>query len=244
MIISGVTLTGVTVVDAPAVTSGLVYYLDIGNPSSYSGSGTSITDISGQGLGAATLYNSPTYTSAGAGSYFTFNGSNQYVFTSNLVSKFNSPSNPATTLEMWTYVPTDNGGMVAENGSATLDGGWYDSQMEIDSGTMNVRMWNLSAVSAGTYNRSTWNQTVMTYDGTTVRSYLNAVAGATTTGTRQTPWANGFNLYYGLMAPSATNLGDGSYLAGRWSVFKVYNRALSAAEVTQNYNALRGRYGL
>lgn len=36
MIISGVTLTGVTVVDAPAVTSGLVYYLDIGNTASYS----------------------------------------------------------------------------------------------------------------------------------------------------------------------------------------------------------------
>ena len=71
MIISGVTLTGVTVVDAPAVTSGLVYYLDIGNTASYSGSGTSITDISGQGLGAGTLYNSPTYTSAGAGSYLT-----------------------------------------------------------------------------------------------------------------------------------------------------------------------------
>lgn len=244
MIISGVTLNGVIVVDAPAVTSGLVYYLDIGNTASYSGSGTSITDISGQGLGAATLYNSPTFTSAGQSSYFTFNGTNQYVFTSNLVSKFNSPSNPATTLEIWTYAPTDNGGMIAENGSPSLDGGWYDEQMEIDSGTMNMRMWNLSAVSAGTYNRSTWNQSVFTYDGTTFRTYLNAVAGATTTGTRQAPWSYGYNLYYGLMAPSATNLGDGSYLAGRWAVFKVYNRALTAAEVTQNYNALRGRYVL
>ena len=244
MIISGVTLNGVTVVDAPAVTSGLVYYLDIGNTSSYSGSGTSITDISGQGLGASTLYNSPTYTSAGAGSYFTFNGSNQYVFTSNLVTKFNSPSNPAVTLEIWTYAPSDNGGIIIENGSASLDGGWYDSQQELDSGNVNMRVWNFSATNAGTYNRSTWNQTVLTYDGTTLRTYLNTVAGGTTTGTRQTPWTNGFNLYYALMAPSATNMGDATYLAGRWAVFKVYNRALSAAEVTQNYNALRGRYGL
>lgn len=244
MIISGVTLTGTTVVDAQAVTSGLVYYVDAGNSSSYLGSGSTLTDISGQGLGVSTLYNSPTFTSAGQSSYFTFNGTNQYVFTSNLVSKFNSPSNPATTLEMWTYVPSDNGGMVAENGSAGLDVGWYDEQMEIDSGTMNLRMYNLTTVSAGTYNRSTWNQTVMTYDGTTVRSYLNTVAGATTTGTRQAPWSYGYGLYYGLMAPSVTNLGDGSYLAGRWAVFKVYNRALTAAEVTQNYNALRGRYGL
>ena len=244
MIISGVTLNGVTVVDAGAVTSGLVYYLDIGNPSSYSGSGTSITDISGQSMGASTLYNSPTYTSAGAGSYFTFNGSNQYVFTSNLVSKFNPPSNPAVTLEMWTYAASDNGGMLVEEGSPGLDAGWYDSQQEIVAGDLKMRMYNLSTLSAGTYSRSTWNQCVLTYDGTTVRSYLNSVAGGTTTGSRSAPWSYGYNLYYALMAPSATNLGDNSYLAGRWAVFKVYNRALSAAEVAQNFSALRGRYGL
>ena len=38
--------------------------------------------------------------------------------------------------------------------------------------------------------------------------------------------------------------GDVNIIAGDWSVFKVYNRALSAAEVTQNFNALRGRYGV
>ena len=245
MIISGVTLNGVTVVDAPAVTSGLVYYLDIGNPASYSGSGTSITDISGQGLGASTLYNSPTYTSAGAGSYFTFNGSNQYVFTGDLITAFNPPSNLPVTLEMWSYAASDNGCLIVEEGTSTPDGGWYDSQQEIVAGDLKMRMYNLSALSAGTYNRSTWNQTVLTYDGTTVRSYLNTVAGTTTTGSRQAPWNYSYNhLYYGLMVGTATNLGDGSYLAGRWAVFKVYNRALTAAEVTQNYNALRGRYGL
>lgn len=242
MIIQGVTLNGVTVVDAPAVTSGLIYYIDAGNASSYSGSGSSLSDISGQGLGASTLYNSPTFTSAGQSSYFTFNGTNQYLFTGNLVSKFNPPS--TVTLEMWSYAASDNGDLIVEEGTVGIDAGWYDSQQEIVSGTLKMRMYNLSAVTVGTYNRSTWNQTVLTYDGTTVRSYLNAVAGGTTTGTRSAPWSFGYNLYYALMAATITNLGDGSYLAGRWSVFKVYNRALTAAEVTQNYNALRGRYGL
>lgn len=245
MIIQGVTLNGVTVVDAnPAVTSGLVYYIDAGNASSYSGSGSSLTDISGQSMGASTLYNSPTFTSSGASSYFTFNGTNQYIFTSNLVSKFNSPSNSAVTLETWTYAASDNGDIIVEEGSAGLDAGWYDSQQEIISGSLKMRLWALSSVTAGTYGRSTWNQSVLTYDGTTVRSYLNSAAGGTTTGSRSTPWASGYGLYYALMAATATNLGDGSYLAGRWSVFKLYNRALSAAEVTQNYNALKGRYGL
>lgn len=243
MIIQGVTLNGVTVVDG-AVTSGLMYYIDAGNPTSYSGSGSSLTDISGQGLGASTLYNSPAFTSAGASSYFTFNGTNQYVFTSNLVSKFNSPSNSAVTLEMWTYAATDNGDILVEEGSNGLDAGWYDSVQEIVANSLKMRVWSLAAVTAGTYSRTTWNQTVLTYDGTTVRSYLNTVAGGTTTGSRSTPWANGYNLYYALMASTGTNLGDGSYLAGRWAVFKVYNRALTQAEVTQNFNALRGRYGV
>lgn len=245
MIIQGVTLNGVTVVDAnPAVTSGLVYYIDAGNAASYSGSGSSLTDISGQSMAASTLYNAPTFTSAGQSSYFTFNGTNQYILTSNLVAKFNSPSNSALTLEMWTYAPSDNGGLVVEEGSAGLDVAWYDTQQEIVSSSLKMRVWNLTPVTAGTYNRSTWNQTVLTYDGTTLRSYLNTVAGGTTTGTRQVPWGIGYGLYYALMATSGTNMGDSSYLAGRWSVFKVYNRALSATEIAQNYNALKGRYGL
>lgn len=244
MIIQGVSLNSVNVIDSQAVTSGLMYYIDAGNTLSYSGSGTTLTDISGQGLGASTLYNSPTFTSAGKSSYFTFNGTNQYIFTSNLVSKFNSPSNASVTLETWTYAATDNGDILVEEGSPGVDAGWYDSQQEIVAGSLKMRLWSLASITAGTYNRTKWNQSVLTYDGTTVRSYLNTVAGGTTTGSRSTPWASGFGLYYALMAPTATNLGDGTYLGGQWSIFKVYNRALTAAEVTQNFNALRGRYGL
>ena len=49
-------------------------------------------------------------------------------------------------------------------------------------------------------------------------------------------------LYYDLMYQDSTSLGDGSSLAGDWSIFRVYNRALTAAEVLQNYNATKGRY--
>lgn len=245
MIIQGVTLNGVTVVDAVPVTSSLVYYIDAGDATSYSGTGSTLNDISGQGLGATTLFNSPTFTNSGASSYFTFNGTNQYAFTGNLVSEFNSPSNTSLTLEMWTYAATDNGDLIVEEGtSGGLDAGWYDSVQEIVAGSLKMRVYNGPSITVGTYSRSTWNQTVLTYDGTTVRTYLNTVAGGTSTQARQVPWSFGYNLYYALMAPTATNLGDGGYLAGQWSVFKVYNRALSQSEVTQNYNALRGRYGL
>jgi hypothetical protein len=55
MNIQGVTLKGVNVVDQSYVTSGLVYYSDVGNPSSYSGSGISINNISGTAIGAMFL---------------------------------------------------------------------------------------------------------------------------------------------------------------------------------------------
>ena len=47
MIVQGVTLQGTTVVDQSYITSGLVYYVDIGKTTSYSGSGTTANNISG-----------------------------------------------------------------------------------------------------------------------------------------------------------------------------------------------------
>ena len=253
MNISNVTLQGVTVEVTydPSVLTGLVYYIDAGKSSSYPGSGSTLNDISGQGLGASTLVNNPTFTSSGASSYFDFNGTNQYIWTGNLLSKFNPPSNSNLTLEIWTYAPTDNGDLIVENGTNTLDDSWYDSQQEIVSGVVKMRVYEVPPtspgvfVTAGTYNRSTWNQTVLTYNGTTLRTYINAVAGGTATGTRLLPWNYGEKgLYYSLMAPTIANMGNGGYLACSWSVFKVYNRALTASEVTQNFDALKVRYGL
>lgn len=59
-------------------TNGLVLYLDAGNTTSYSGTGTTWTDISPADNGTFTIVNSPTY-SSGDGAFFTFNGTNQYA---------------------------------------------------------------------------------------------------------------------------------------------------------------------
>jgi len=60
----------------------------------------------------------------------------------------------------------------------------------------------------------------------------------TTTFTRSGPGS----LYYGLCAADGTNMGTQAYGAGSMGNFKVYNRGLSALEVLQNYNALKGRF--
>ena len=241
MIIQGVTLSGVTVVDAQSVTSGLVYYIDAGNSSSYPGSGTTINNLAGTAPGAATIANNPTFTSAGQSSYFTFDGSNQYIITPNLIGQSMTGN---VTLECWVNTSSDNGVVVSEQGTSSPNTSWYDSQIEIVSGNLKVAMWPYTlgtGLVVGSVTRNTWQQYTMVYSAGTCRGYIN---GSTTNSYSVTRSFGAAGLYYDIMGNCPTSLGDGSYLAGNWSVFRAYNRALSQAEVAQNYNALRGRYGL
>jgi hypothetical protein len=223
----------------PPVTSGLVYYIDAGNVSSYSGSGSSINNIAGTAPGASTTTGSPAFTSAGQSSYFTFNGSTQYIYTANLIGQSLSGN---ITIECWVNTSTDNGVVVDERGQ--VGGGWQDSQIEIVDGNLKVATW-LYSIGAGTVvgpvTRNVWQQYTLTQNATTTTGYIN---GSTTASVAHVRDFSGAGLYYGIMLGDTTNLGDGSYLAGNWSILKVYNRALTQAEVQQNYNATRGRYGI
>ena len=250
MIVQGVALVGTTVVDHPPVVStGLQQYYDIGNASSYSGSGTTVTDLSGSGYGTGTLVNTPTYTSAGVNgskSYMSFDAaSSEYFYTPNLYSMVTGTLN--VTMEVWVRTSADNGVVVSEQGTSPFNSGWHDSQIEIVSGNLKATVWPYTAVlpTAGTVavTRNTWQQYVLTYDNTTTtqKLYLNGALVPNGTGVKTRSWG-GTALYYALFFADFTNLGDGSYLTCDWSIFRVYNRALTAAEVLQNYQAESGRY--
>ena len=221
------------------VTSSLVYYIDAGNVSSYSGTGSSINNIAGTAPGASTTTGSPAFTSAGQSSYFTFNGSTQYIYTANLIGQSLSGN---ITIECWVNTSTDNGVVVDERGQ--VGGGWQDSQIEIVAGNLKVATWSYS-IGAGTVvgpvTRNVWQQYTLTQNATTTTGYIN---GSTTASAAHVREFSAAGLYYGIMLGDITNLGDGSYLAGNWSILKVYNRALTQAEVQQNFNAIRGRYGI
>ena len=206
MQITGVTLVGTTVVDQSYVTNGLVYYADIGKTSSYSGSGTSVTNISSSGIGAMALANGPTFTSAGASSYFSFNGSTQTVYTPTMFSLFNSPINENVTLEAWVRTSSDNGVVVSEQGNSPINTGWHDSQIEIVSGNLRVGVYTAAGLAnllVGAVTRNQWQQYTMTFNASTgvLTGYIN---GSTTTSasgiSRLTPM-DGYapQLYYDLM---------------------------------------------
>ena len=250
MNITGVNLTGTYITDHPdIVSSGLMYYIDAGNTSSYSGSGSSMTNISGTAIGASTLANSPTFTSAGVSSYFTYNGSTQTLYTPDMISLFNSPVNENVTLETWVRTSSDNGVAVSEQGASPINSGWHDSQIEIVTGNLRVRVWTMPPepnLLVGAVTRNTWQQYVMTYNSatSTLRGYINGATTTNQTGvSRLSPQeGNASQLYYALMYQDGTSLGDGTSLAGDWSIFRVYNRALSSSEILQNYQANSWRY--
>lgn len=234
-----------------AISSGLVYHIDAGNASSYSGSGTSVNNISGTAIGAATLANGPTFTSSGSGSYFTFNGSTHTLYTPSMLSLFNSPLNDNITLEAWVRTSSDNGVVVSEQGDSPINSGWHDSQIEIVSGNLRVGVWTTESglynLNVGAVTRNQWQQYVMTYNAatSTLSGYINGTGTSASGVNRFSPQENSSpQLYYSLMYLDETSLGDGTALAGDWSIFRVYNRALTAAEIIQNYNNNKSRFGL
>ena len=192
----------------------------------------------------ATLYNGPSYSSSG-GKYIQFDGSNDYAITGNLSGSFPSASE-TTTLQLLCY-PEDPGVLVAEFGAGNANSGWHESVMEITAnGTLRVGFWNGAGISSiGTsIAMNTWHLISITYDGSTLKGYLDGTYFGAITFNREVPHAySGNGLYYCFGKSDATNMGNGTYAKFRLGSFDVYNRELSADEIDRNWMAVSWRYG-
>ena len=223
------------------VTNGLVLALDAANPRSYPKSGTVWNDLSGNN-NSGSLVNGPTFSPANGGS-IVFDGVNDYVYMGN-------PSvTTQITVETFIRVDTSNiaGSFVAsyllgrENSfrilmftssitwvCATTNNSWYSTGTAVNSPTVNIN--------------NTWNHVLATYDGTKNSLYLNGtliVTGSSISGNLRAPTDD-----FGLMNTHAAAAGNVTNCKGTTSVFRLYNRALSAQEVQQNYIATKARFGL
>jgi len=220
------------------VTSGLLLNLDAGNLKSYPTSGTTWTDLSGN-ANNGTLVNSPTYSSTNGGS-IVFNGTSNYGQTSNLII----PATGAFSVGMFYNLSSQGRGGLFErnlnnpyNGMSFGQGGTSNWGFNVSSDANSANGLYLTV----TYpNLNTWYYDVGVFNGTnTVLFYRNGQNIGSTTGLTQ-----GNLNTQGTRTPLLLFYRGDSYLPGRLSTVQIYNRALSAAEIAQNYNALRGRYGL
>lgn len=235
-------------------TTGIQMYYNPEDPTSYSGSGTTLNDLSGNNY-HGTLVNGTAHNT----NSFTFDGVNDYIASPNMVSSFNS--NSSFTVEIWyspNYTVQGAGGTVLqESGVATPSTNWYYSLIEhrkAPFGSLSfdyAGIWtgSLTAVNpAATFNNLVWRQQVLTYDGTNGRIYTNGSLARTVALTRSTPWNDPSNYGYHLLigaASSTQQSGAGNnYFTGSVGIVRAYNRAINDSEVLQNWNGAKAIYGL
>ena len=210
------------------VTDGLVLNLDAGWWNSYPTTGTTWTDLSGNNLNG-TLTNGPTFNSANSG-FIVCDGIDDFVnFTT-------SPSN-VVTVSVWINL-NNNGNfpIILAGNSDAYDSGQWNWSLFSFNGTFYIRGNGGSTGQINTPSSTlvnVWtNWVLVRNDGTgTCRAYKNG----TLFGTSDEIGSVNSSLYIGK---------GGQYYNGKISTTQIYNRALSAAEVLQNYNAQKGRFGL
>ena len=227
---------------APVVDTSLMVWVDAAQTASYPGSGATWTDLSGNSKNY-TLTNSPTFNSTTNGGVITFAGaSSQYATTATTL--FNSTTTNTYSINIWVY-PTGAGQMVSVNGQATPNSGYHYTALEITAaGLIYFGQWTggMTTVATSSQSLNAWYNLVLTYNGTTATAYVNGVS----VGSSAIIWsAPGASTFFSLMSQDATRMsGATAYASGSIGAFSVYNRALTAAEIAQNYNALRNRYTL
>lgn len=228
--------------DGPIVTSNLVLHLDAGNSSSYPGSGTTWFDLSGNGFNG-TLLNGVGFDANNRGS-LVFDGSNDTV------SVIKPNPNISGTISMCAWVKFDN---FSSSPIIIHKGTHYTYQYRASDGnniwtyadSTNYSYANFGYRTAtGLYETNVWMNVVVTKDASNnVRIYKNGTLldtrtgfGSSITQTNSTLWISGYS--------DTDSQPTSQLLDGNLSNIKIYSRALSLEEIQQNFNAIRGRYGI
>lgn len=207
------------------VNSGLTLYLDSNNRKSYPGSGTTWANLSSN-TNSLTLVNSPTFSANGV---FSFNaGSNQYATTSNNV--LNSTAYTKCAWFQTQNLSATNNIISGNNGQHAF---WLAGGNKLNSGHNGG--WS-TVQSNTTLVTNQWYFGVVTFNTTTGWAlYLNGLLEVTNAST---------TTFTGTGDVLVAAYGNSNLFQGQINGVFIYNRVLTAQEIQQNFNALRGRYGI
>jgi len=241
------------------VTNGLIAYLDPGNPRSYSGSGTTIIDLTGNGNNG-TLYNGE-FVSSGPGSYLRNSGNvSGFLYidvahSTTLNNAFTVTSGGWTIEELiWTnsvvYPEADAPG-VASSPAYTAGSTGFDWNHGIQTTTQ--MRFGQSSNTSGAYEDdvsisipsslgglNVWRHRTIIWDRGNNKNilYVNGsfASSASTPGTAGTAIYDGGGITFGTLY--------GWKHFGRRGPIRIYNRILGDAEISQNFSSLQSRYGI
>jgi hypothetical protein len=213
------------------VTDGLIMYIDAANTRSYSGSGLTANGLIG-GIGG-TLVNGVGFGSTNNGS-FIFDRTNDYIAIpdNSLLNTFSG-----MTLEVIVKYTTTNDQIFAQKWN--YSGGSQGYTIELYLNEIAAACYtgiDYLRVSVSNYPANNIYHIILTLSGTTQTLFINGVSVASNSG-GSIPNISGTTFTIG----NRSNL-SGTYFGGNVYLTKFYNRALSAQEILQNYNATKKRY--
>jgi hypothetical protein len=217
------------------ITNGLVLALDAGNIKSYPGSGTTWTDLSGNGNNG-TLTNGLTYSSSNGGS-IVFDGVNDFVqIAGSIVTS-------QATFIVWIKRNEDQNffsGIIFSRGTSVSGMNFYSTSNRIGytwNDNINTYDWDSGLI----VPNLTWCMCAISVSGSSATGYLCQSSGITSSTNNVSHTSTTLNdIKIGYDDAGA----ELRYIKGDVAQVSVYNRALTAAEISQNFNATRSRFGL
>jgi len=259
---------GLIIKSNPIITDGLVLHLDAGNLTSHNGNTTTWKDLSSSGYNG-TLTNGPIYNLPNRG-YITFDGVDDYV---NGVAIPSTSGNNSRTVMVWYKSTANRNTTLLDKGAVTVDNaeqlfivytngaGTSGSYPPTNNGGIALCFWGndlIYPIAASTLFDGNWHFVAYTYDNsnTSVRicfdgNFANSVYQWNTS------WTT--NNSKPFVLPRSINTTSNPYLIGQtrgayWGyggvygnanipMIQIYNRALTEAEILNNFNATRSRYG-
>lgn len=220
------------------VTDGLVLALDAANLKSYPGSGTTWSDLSGNG-NDGTLVNGPTFDSGNNGS-IVFDGMNDYVRSTNDGLSFSTNN---TTLSMWVKIKGAGDQSfnrfldIRPNSGGNLIYFFWDED-DARYGFGNATSFSSAIITGADPILNTWQNWVGVhdYDNNITQFYVNSqllVSGNQITSLQNSSYS---------IAIRQDTISDESYIDV--ASVRVYDKVLTQEEILQNYNATKSRFGL
>jgi hypothetical protein len=220
------------------VTSGMVLNLDAGFVSSYPTSATTWYDLSYSGYNG-TLVNGPTFSSLSGGS-IVFDGTNDYVDLGNPdLYKFTTNFS-ISAWALYSQIKINWPAIIAKGDyayriSANVDG------TKFHFGINNSPTTAIFFDSTINFELNKWYYITLTFTDIKLTGYVNGIESGNVSFASPTSC---YNNPYNVRLGSNEQGSGGRFWPGRISGVQFYNRVLSAQEVLQNFNALRGRYGV
>jgi hypothetical protein len=229
---------------APIVTNGLVFAVDAGNLVSYESGSTTTYSMTGSVTGS--LINGTGYNINDGGSWV-FDGIDDYIITSSSLLNITTSITLETWLKSTALANVVHGDGVNSKGISSDDNSGVYETLLAQTGGNNYPFFRMRiGSSTPTYfptnipiNLNQIYHFVSTYDGNTIRIFINGIESGTGLSQTGTIEANTQGLTTGVRFQRGSDL----FFTGNIFVNRIYNRALTQAEVIQNFNAQKSRFG-